>query len=99
MKTNLKVASLGMVLVAVSASGVAYANCPAELSAEERISCIRIEGAGVLYQDYLAERAEIIADALAARAARADHDIAAKRQGEKTKEDMENGSSSSSLSR
>lgn len=98
MKKNLNVA-LGMLLVTASMSGVAYANCPAELSVEERISCIRIEGAGVFYQDNLAERSELIANAIAARTANSKQDIAVKRQDLKSKDDVEEKKFSSSLGR
>lgn len=98
MKTNLNIA-LGMLLATVSMSGVAYANCPAELSVEERISCIRIEGAGVFYQDNLTERAELLANAIAARTAISNRDIAAKRQDLKSKDDVEEKKFSSSLGR
>jgi len=87
MKTNFKSVSLGMVFAATCVSGVAYASCPAELTAEERISCIHMEGAGLSYQDYLAERADIIANAQAARAAGANQDIATKRQDAKSNSD------------
>lgn len=98
MKTNLNVA-LGMLLVTASMSGAAYANCPAELSVEERISCIRIEGAGVFYQDYLAERAELLANAIAARTALTSQDIATKRQEMKSKDEVEERKFSSSFGR
>ena len=95
MKTTLKAVSLGMVLAAASVSSIAYANCPSGLTAEERVSCIHMEGAGLAYQDFLVERAEIIESA---QAARASHDIAAKRQDVKSKSDSDGGKLSTSLS-
>lgn len=99
MKTTLKVLSLGMVLAAATMSSVAYARCPAELTAEERVSCIHMEGAGLTYQDYLVERADIIAKAQAARTDLANPDIATKRQDVKSKEEEGGGKFSSSLSK
>lgn len=61
MNTHQKSLWLGIALTLVSASGVAQARCPAGLSAEELISCIHTEGAGVDYQNYLAERAARVA--------------------------------------
>ncbi len=98
MKTNLNI-TLGMLLATASMSGVAYANCPAGLSAEERISCIRIEGAGVFYQDYLADRAELLAHAISERTAISNQDIAVKRQDLNSKDDVEEKKFSSSLGR
>jgi len=95
MKLTLKAASLGVVLAAASVSGIAYANCPAGLTAEERVSCIHMEGAGLTYQDFLVERAEIIESA---QAARASHDIAAKSQDVKSKNDSDGGKVATSLS-
>jgi hypothetical protein len=43
------------------------ASCPSGLSAEQHITCINVEGAGVNYQDHVAERAAEIAAARAER--------------------------------
>ncbi len=98
-QTKMNVAALGMVLAAMSMSGVAYASCPAALTAEERISCIHMEGAGLTYQEYLTERMEIIGSAQAARANFKNPDIAEKRQDETSKEDEGERKFSSSLGR
>ena len=99
MKTNLQNVALGMLLTTASMSGVAYANCPVELAAEEKISCLRIEGAGVLYQDYLNERAESLADAITARTALEKQDIAVNRKQMASPDDVEDSNVSSSLRR
>lgn len=96
MKANVQMVKLGLVLVAACVSGVASANCPAQLTPEERISCIQIEGSGVSYQDNLAERAENYARSQAAYTAAVNPDIAKQRQDVKTqKEEAEKISSSS----
>ena len=99
MKINLKAVSLGMLLATASVSGVAAASCPEGLTVEEHISCIRIEGAGVLYQDYLTERAEILANIVAARTGGASHDISTNRQGLRSKDEAEAGKFSSTLNK
>lgn len=95
MKTDLKTVSLGMLLASTSWSSLVFAACPEGLVVEERISCIRIEGAGVSYQDYLAERAEIIAAAIAART----QGIETKRQDLKAKDEVEADTLSTTLSK
>jgi hypothetical protein len=99
MKTKLKVLSFGMVLAAVSVSGIAFASCPSDLTAEERVSCIHMEGAGLTYQDYLIERTSIISGAQAQRANLANSDIAIKRQDASVKEGEGDKKYSSSLNK
>jgi len=99
MKTELKVLSFGMVLAAASMSGVAFASCPSDLTAEERISCIHMEGAGLTYQDYLIERTSIISGAQAQRENLSNSDIAIKRQDVSAKEGEGEKKYSSSLNK
>ena len=86
MKINLKVVSLGMLFAVTCVSGVVFADCPAQLTVEDRISCIRMEGGGFSYQAYLAERSEIIANAQKARGLSANQDSAARGPGSQPKE-------------
>lgn len=74
MKTARIFGTAGAALVASVTTLPAFAVCPPNQSAEERMYCITVEGAGHNYEQYIAQRAAEI------RASTANDDIAGLRK-------------------
>lgn len=70
MKTSKTFGTIGAALIAAATTLPAFATCPTNLTAEERIFCITVEGAGYNYEQFIAQRATEI------NASRASGDIA-----------------------
>ena len=70
MKTSRIFATIGAALVASVTTLPAFAVCPPNQSAEERMYCITVEGAGHNYEQFITQRAAEI------RATTASNDIA-----------------------
>ncbi len=58
-----------LAVIGFSIAAPVLAACPPQLSAEEQIECIRVEGAGYNYMEYKAEREQAMRDARASAAA------------------------------